>query len=497
MYINRRIFFITTFCLLFVVGLQLNAEEKTLTLGGKDGWNNISKMEGLSIGRGQYGYDSIQLATNSKKLSSVTDLLIDFDEKTPSDVSGNYNVVSSSLLYTTSSKMGNGAALSRGEGGIRLRGNAGSVFGSSGNTGSFIMEFWLCPSIAENGEIVFAWRSSRNNNNYLLYQMISASFYGNRLRWDFTNVFNGYTQNGGQVSISSYRTIIPNVWMHHEISYNEDTGLLEYRINGKLEGLKYITSNEQESGNIYSPILGVVADIEICSQFTGKIDDFCIKRTSVNDSAEELRYDTYRTKGGRFESEPIKISRNATLTRLDAIMSEPEQTDIVLYVRSGDNYFKWNDEEPAWIAVSNHKQIENVKGLYFQIAADLYPDGDGNNTPSITQIDVSYTETQAPLPPFTLLAEPGDGTVTLTWSYSVDDSAGGYYVYYGERPGEYLGRIALQGESPLNVGNVAKTTLTGLKNGQMYYFTVAAYSKYDEKIIGIMSKEAHARPLKR
>ena len=32
----------------------------------------------------------------------------------------------------------------------------------------------------------------------------------------------------------------------------------------------------------------------------------------------------------------------------------------------------------------------------------------------------------------------GNASVTLSWNYSVDDTAGGYYLYYGTRPGEYL-----------------------------------------------------------
>ena len=96
-----------------------------------------------------------------------------------------------------------------------------------------------------------------------------------------------------------------------------------------------------------------------------------------------------------------------------------------------------------------------------------------------------------------MIAEPGDGQVTLTWSYSVDDDAGGYYIYYGERPGEYLGREAYKGDSPINVGNVNKVTLNGLKNGKIYYFAVATYSKLDDRIIGVLSKEVYARPLRK
>ena len=103
----------------------------------------------------------------------------------------------------------------------------------------------------------------------------------------------------------------------------------------------------------------------------------------------------------------------------------------------------------------------------------------------------------APLPPFNIKAVPSNGSVILTWSYSIDNNAGGYYVYYGERPGEYLGREAVEGASPVDAGNTTGITLTGLKNGKTYYFAVAAYSKRDSRIIGDLSKEVYARPLNR
>ena len=67
-------------------------------------------------------------------------------------------------------------------------------------------------------------------------------------------------------------------------------------------------------------------------------------------------------------------------------------------------------------------------------------------------------------------------------------------LFRSNRPGEYLGRAAVQGASPINVGNVTSATLTGLKNGEIYYFAVAAYSKLDERICGALSKEVYARP---
>ncbi|MBB5219472.1 hypothetical protein HNP77_001854 [Treponema rectale] len=489
---------IVTFLVLTFIVPEVYGEEKVMTLGGKDGWPVLSRRDGVVMGKGRFGYDAVKLDTNSRKTSFMSDLLLDFEGEVPEDACGNYSVILNEVTPTSRCKMGKKGGLIRENNGLRLRGNPGSIFGSENATGSFEIEFWLYPFIAENGEIVFSWRSSRTVSGYSLYQIIRASFYGNRLQWVFTNVFDGFVDNSGEVSISSYRTIIPNTWAHHAISYNQDTGLLEYRINGELEALKYMTTTGKETGgSVYMFQTGVTADIDICPQFSGVIDDFHISRQAVSETLPDFNFDTYRKEGGRFETQPILISQCAKLTRLDAIIDTPEQTDVVFFVRSGDNFFSWTENYPEWIPVTNHEEILNTEGLYFQIAADLYSDGGGKNTPSVTQIDLHYVETPAPLPPFNIKAVPSNGSVTLTWSYSIDNNAGGYYVYYGERPGEYLGREAVEGASPVDAGNITGITLTGLKNGKIYYFAVAAYSKRDSRIMGDLSKEVYARPLNR
>ena len=279
------------------------AQEKSIVLGGKDGWPALSKMDGIVQGKGRFGYDAMVLATNSRPLDKDTDLLINFENNEVKDISGNYSVTSNSLVSAEKSFMGKYAGLSRGTGGVRLRGGKDTIFGKQGQGGSITIEFWLKPSIAENGEIVFSWRSSRTVAGYPLYQMITASFFGNHLEWSFTNVFNGYVKNGGEITLSSYTTIIPEIWMHHAIHFDQNTGAFEYRINGKLEDLKYVTTSGHEAGgSVYSPIMGVPADIDICPQYTGLIDDFRIQRTSKSEVSEDLGIDNYKISGGRYET---------------------------------------------------------------------------------------------------------------------------------------------------------------------------------------------------
>ncbi len=457
-------------------------------------------MQHITTGKGRFGYTCLELETNSPAMTDDTDMLLHFESRGMEDTAGKYKIIKNNFVRTRDAAQGKYAALNRGTAtGMILHGSEKSMFGSSGYVGSFSLEFWLAPSVAGNGETVLSWRSSRGVQGYPMYQNITVLFNNNKLEWTFSNIFDGYTTNSGDVAFTSRSNIIPDKWALHKVSFDNKTGLLEYRINGRIEALQYITATGHERGVVYQPILGVPADIELCSSFTGRLDDFRIVRhlgslPSPADTGANLNLNLYDVSGGRFVTQPLMTKAGSVLDKVDAVTDVPEQTDVRLFVRSGDNYFGWTDTEPEWIPVTQGEKIRDVSGLYFQVAVELYPDGAGKKTPSITELTLEYTERPAPLPPFTVKAVPGDCSVTVSWGFSVDDTAGGYYLYYGERPGEYLGRIAVEGASPINVGNVNSVTLTGLKSGTIYYFAVSSWSRYDDHITGNLSQEVFARP---
>jgi predicted phage tail protein len=95
-----------------------------------------------------------------------------------------------------------------------------------------------------------------------------------------------------------------------------------------------------------------------------------------------------------------------------------------------------------------------------------------------------------PGPPNGLTASPGNGQVTLSWR--APGSGGGtgisgYEIYRGTSPGGESG-------TPVNPSLVGGTsyTVSGLTNGTVYYFTVAAVNK--AKLQGGKSGEASATP---
>ena len=66
-------------CILFLFSHYVYAENTQIVLGGKEGWSAFSYSNGVTTGTGRYGYDCIELATNSFASDEVTDLLIDFE----------------------------------------------------------------------------------------------------------------------------------------------------------------------------------------------------------------------------------------------------------------------------------------------------------------------------------------------------------------------------------------------------------------------------------
>ncbi|HZK19954.1 MAG TPA: LamG-like jellyroll fold domain-containing protein [Treponemataceae bacterium] len=482
-------------CLLLSLTVTFSAEEKVIELGGEQGWNAFSMKNNIQMCSGRFGYESIRIASASAQLNDTTDMLLSFENGTFADSSGNYNVVTSLLSVNNSAIMGDYSALSRGmSGGLKMRGNKDALFGKSGIIGSFSISFWLNPSIAENGETVFSWRSSRDVNYEPMYQMIAGAFFNNKFEWTFTNVFSTPFTNETSFVLESSNIVVPDSWSHHVINFNEQTGLIEYYINGRLESLVYATSNRKESGEVYQAVLGVPADLEICPLFTGLIDDFCIRKKSVEPNRH---HPMVFQEGGSFYTQILGPFNTASkIIHVESVHTLPDQTDIQLFMRGGENQFGWSDTFPEWVSIQNGKPLKVVEGAYFQLAARLYTDGGGNVSPQLTSVRIVYDETDPPLPPFNVFVTAGDSSATIRWLPSVDSNVDGYFLYYGTSSGEYLGQCAVEGSSPITIDKKIEYILTGLKNGKIYYFAVSSYinTGIQNYVEGILSNEIWIRP---
>ena len=159
--------------------------------------------------------------------------------------------------------------------------------------------------------------------------------------------------------------------------------------------------------------------------------------------------------------------------------------------RIADSWAGWSSDTPAWIPLRPGEALpDSARGRYVQVKAELYPDGSGLESPSLSSITLRFEADPPPPPPARLVAYPKDGAVELHWTKVPAAELAGYLVYYGDRPGEYFGTGADQGPSPIDAGNTTALTVTGIPDGRLLYFVVAAYDSAPDPDAGLPRADA-------
>jgi hypothetical protein len=170
---------------------------------------------------------------------------------------------------------------------------------------------------------------------------------------------------------------------------------------------------------------------------------------------------------------------------------------IQFFIRAADTPYHWTEDESEWLPFEPGTDFAGtVRGRYIQLAAAFYPSGDGEAAPYLDEIRVVYRRDDPPRPPSMVAALARDGAVDISWRASPDTDLSGYLVYFGAASGEYFGESALLGASPIDAGKRTSLRVDGLKNGTLYYFTVAGYDRNSPADAGEFSREVSARPLR-
>lgn len=469
-------------------------------LGGKNGWGMLQYTENIQMCPGKYGNPGISLTSSLPKITQATDLYLSFDSPAIIEETSSYTVLSSDMHFAGAdqAKLGAGAAVCSPhakKAGLVLKPQQGAFFAGGGAAGSFTIEFWIAPSVTESGSVILQWYSAYFERDHLTDQHIIAQIIQNKLQWDFSNIWQDKYNNGISIQLKGRTNLIPSQWSHHLITYDEEIGLLEYRMNGHTENIVYVTENGRESDAVLLSKLGHTAELSVGVQYAGIIDELKVTKQFVEPltfSEQAALFDRYHLNGGRFES--LIIDSGGPLSQAKRLLisaDTPLQTEAVFFIRSGENRYAWTDSQPEWKPVKSGQAITGVQGRFFQIAGNLYPDADGQKTPVVHSISFDYEKDGEPLPPARVFAAPKDGCVELSWTPSIDFDVKGYMIYYGERKGEYF-----SAGSPLNAGNVLSYRVPNLDNGKIYFFTVAAYDDEQGTRVGSFSQEVWTRPRK-
>ncbi len=463
--------------------------------------------DGILLRPGYKGGRDYVLAQAAYSPDPSADLLLHFDAATVADAAGRWEASAGPAFASDAERalLGAGSGSFRGPASaLSLAPGPSSLFAAGSRFRDFSLEFWLFPANAENGEVILLWQSARTLPEGVLPQQLSCVVAGGRLLWSLVNLFappgaRAPEAAAGRIELRARSPLVPRAWSHHLLRFDADTGLVEYLVDGLPEATAYATSSGREGGEVREPAVGTASPLRLFPEYAGLADELRLSSRFVESPALA----PYGRDPGLLLSPIADLGYgHSRLLSIGLEGRTPGGTGIELSYRIAEDWTAWRSGAAAWTPFRPGEALpEPALGRYVQVRAELFPDGTGRLTPSLSSLELRFEPDPPPPPPARLLASPKDGAVLLRWPAVPEADVGGYLVYYGEAPGEYLGTGADQGPSPVDAGKATSITLTGVPNGRLLYFAVAAYDAAAGSApggaasrAGEFSAEAFARP---
>jgi len=499
---TRLFLFFLLSCFAFLP--SLSAEQRELNAGFHDNWSIISSFSHTRLQQGKEGFLDIELEySRYEPDSTATDILLHFEKMPFSDSAGKYSVTSpgtSSLVRQ--GRIGESAVFFPPDsGGIILkpresvsRHGAAQLFQPGRLWKDFTIEFWLQPKYLEGGETILRWNGQRETPDGVQQQLLKCFVQDRRIVWYFNNFFLHPDSRPASYSFTGQTNLVPGKWSHHLLRFDADTGMLEYQLNGTPESIMYITSDSSPGSTVLLPYIGKRSSSQftLAEDYAGMMDEFRFSSIFV----EQPLFQRHPIEGGEVIFGPIPLEElGSEILSIDLDTDEPPGSSIFSYYRTADRRYDFALEDPQWIPFSPGESFDpEPSGSYLQIKCVLYPDGTGMMGPKISHLKVRYRPNLPPPAPVGFMAVPGDGKVKLSWKLVNQQDLGGYLIFYGLSSGVYRGQDSDKGPSPIDVGLSTEFELTSLKNGTLYFFTVAAYDTQGVEHRGNLSRELSARP---
>lgn len=487
----------------FVSGLFAQAESaQVLKLGRAAGWKDFTVLSGTGYQRAADGTLDLALAASEYQADDDTDLLVHFNDRLR-DEAVRYRIAPEpSPIQRGFSALGGGSAVFRGTP-LVLQATSDALFAPGRGWGDFTLEFWLYPSLAEEGETVVEWQGGRTSSGTFEAQGLRVAFEGGRLAWTLQNLFApSPALPAVTLRLRGASPLVPKQWHHHLLRYQASTGLLEYLLDGKTEALVHATPSGREDGQPYGAVVGprTRGEVVLGGRYQGALDELRLTRAWAEPQRDRFLAD-FATRGTAISRIFDLRFPGSWVDSITARATTPGQTALIWSYRMADTIrYQWTfsgdtarslappeDEEDSWIRFVPGQDLSRVAaGRYLQLRVDLLPSGTGNDTPRINEITVQTRPSPPPPAPTGVELIPGDGQITVRWRPVFQGAPDGYYVFVSPRPG--------QATRPLEAGTGTEFVVTGLANDQIYYIAVAAHRS---SAVGPLSAEVAARPQRR
>ena len=459
--------------ILFILCVNLNGEVYNIFSNGNDIYysslNNTA--DGFILN------NSLMRNNNNLEISEI------FESSIANSV--NYGGVSYSkdIKFIDGVSGGKAVLLPNGKSFIKMD-NRGYVYSRENSINSFTIEFYLNPYQIRMNSKVLSKISIYNNGDSSEYSGIRASIIDGKLIWQFDNLFM-YNGKYSNIILSAGEPLKPNEWRHHSVSFDAKTGKLVKYIDGLEEEVLYLTSAGEINGSPYMlNINNIIYDPLYLGQgFIGGIDAFSFTPTF------KKNFNLYKyLKNGEIISEVIDLKNNDIF--IDSINYKANisnGTYIDIYYRTSDNYFLPEDNFIEW-KLLNGTNI-NEKGRYIQIRAEFESDTERSSSPILNNnVEVVYHRGKTPQKPINLTAIAVNNSAVLRWEGSHENITG-YKIYYGTESGIYNNAENI----PIIVGNQTEYVVNGLRNGEIYYFTVTTIGGEGGNIESDFAEEVFVR----
>ncbi len=472
-----------TFIIILFLHIGLYAQNSVIYIGESDLWSNVQLIN-LSLIEGKRGYLDITNSDNEYQPDKYSDMIFSFNSSTERDKTGNYSIVNSQEYIKSETAFGGAAAFFDGTDPLLISSEDNAMFTPAEVWSDFSLEFRMLPATLKEGSTIFLWKGLQKKENHLIPQEIRCTISNRKLVWDFENLFLNPDNSIERISLAGDK-MIPGIWSHHMITFNSQTGLLEYKINNIPADNVYTTKSGFESNEFNIPTIGNQQSfpIELGENYSGLIDEFRISKKVIENPVLK-RYSST----GSMETEIIDlIVPNSELISINSDSSLPQNTAIKYQYAISNNKFDLLNQETIWYNFTPSSLLQK-KGQFIKIKAQLYSEIAKEIAPVLSNFQLIYKKADAPSPPVDLTVQKDGDKIKLSWKKSINPEILGYLIYYGEEPGQYLSE-----GSPIDSGNENSIIINGLEN-KRYYFSITSYKSLIPRLESVFSREISISP---